>query len=370
MKVNIRILIIFAFVLCFSVSTFASNGKIPIYQPTTIVASGSYYLTADIPTIFPAIVIDADYVTLDLQGHTVNGDIQVPQPHTNIRITNGKVEGGGSIDMQQGGNYYRVDNLQIDTGNITIGAGTHMIVEFNSVQFIFFTMVSNGRIASNTVSNDEGFIGIDIMDCRNLEVMYNTVNKVQFEGIHLGMSHDNTLSYNDSSENGANGLMMDFSNNNKITHNNFSENVFNGIMAVDCRNNTIAYNVISANDSGNQGFANGILLDLGDANYINHNSISGNEVDGIQANGSTNTKIAHNNASSNRRNGFNLINNAMNNSLDWNHAANNVIGFNFDGTTMQNIYSNNRAPGNTVAGYLDAGINMAVVYGAGFPTNF
>ncbi|MBN2381393.1 right-handed parallel beta-helix repeat-containing protein [bacterium] len=366
-----RFSVLFLLIMCMPLAVYASNGKIPIYQPTVITASGSYYLTADLPPASPAIIIDADFVTLDLDGHTVNGTIQLMNSHQNIRVTNGEIGSGGNLDFSIGGNHLRVDNLQIAKGMIYIGPGRQNVVEHNTASRIMFAQVRNGQIVHNLLTEiEETAVGIDLMECENIEVMYNNSHGFVGEGIHLGFTTDCIVSYNDVCHQSNNGLIMDDSNNNQIMHNNFSNNGMCGIQAFHSNNNLIAYNVCSANDSEEQGNGNGIRLELCDANDVSNNTVSGNEVNGIMVSVSTNNRIAHNNCSSNVQIGINLINNALNNSLDWNHTANNGIGISFDATTLGNIYANNRAPGSLLVNYQDLGANLPVVYGAGFPTNF
>jgi len=364
---------VFSFICFFIGATtvvFGSNGRIPIYQPTVITLPGSYYLTADIPLGSPSITIGASNITIDLQGHAVQGTIQTNAMVQNIRITNGRVTAGGNIDLSLGGSFFRVDNLQIDSGAVVIGPGDHMIVEHTSAQRIFYIQVRNGQIMHNTLSAPEVAVGIDVMESSNIEISYNNSYKNMGEGIHLGMSMNCIISYNDACENTNNGLIMESSHNNSIMHNNFSWNRMNGIYGMQCTNNVIVYNNCSSNNSLEMGLGNGIFLEFCSANDISNNVVGGNEVDGIHLVFSSSNKIMHNTCSTNTQIGINLISNSQSNNLDWNHATNNAVGFNFDGTTLANIYSHNRAMSNVMANYQDVGANWPVVYGAGFPTNF
>ncbi|HEY3174460.1 MAG TPA: right-handed parallel beta-helix repeat-containing protein [Candidatus Polarisedimenticolia bacterium] len=82
----------------------AAEGKIPLWMPTVITQPGHYVLTRDISaTAGPAVSIQADGVTLDLNGHTINqpGATQaaiviggVSGSSKGIIIVNGKIQGG------------------------------------------------------------------------------------------------------------------------------------------------------------------------------------------------------------------------------------------------------------------------------------
>jgi hypothetical protein len=84
----------------------ADEGRIPIYQPTTITAPGSYVVTNDFSaTSGAAIFVDADNVTIDLAGHTVSGNVDVSSGIGERRLTiqNGRLVGylkNGAIPLQ------------------------------------------------------------------------------------------------------------------------------------------------------------------------------------------------------------------------------------------------------------------------------
>lgn len=96
-------------VITFAATALAGDGRIPVYAlvpPATITLTqpGSYYLTDDIDysaLVGDALVISADNVTLDLDGHTITGHtgagatgatISVTN-RTGVRITNGTIRG-------------------------------------------------------------------------------------------------------------------------------------------------------------------------------------------------------------------------------------------------------------------------------------
>ncbi len=77
----------------------AAESRIPISKAVTITASGTYVLTRDVTVVgtAAAIVVDRANVSIDLNGHTVTGElgpaIEIRNEGT-LRLTNGFVSGG------------------------------------------------------------------------------------------------------------------------------------------------------------------------------------------------------------------------------------------------------------------------------------
>src|SRR6058998_276615 len=78
----------------------ADEARIPIFQPTTITQPGYYILTRDLsPASGTAITIQADGVTVDLNGRAINtapsqAAIVVNGGFQNVTIRNGRLLGG------------------------------------------------------------------------------------------------------------------------------------------------------------------------------------------------------------------------------------------------------------------------------------
>src|SRR5262245_24885030 len=79
----------------------ADEGRVPVFQPTTIVKPGSYILTRDIEVAAGDIItIAASQVTFDLNGHTLrstalNNTLVAIDPAADlITIRNGRMSGG------------------------------------------------------------------------------------------------------------------------------------------------------------------------------------------------------------------------------------------------------------------------------------
>ena len=81
---------------------WADAGRIPIFEPTTILQAGHYVLTRDVSSSsVPVINIVASNVSLDLNGRTVSssatsgiGTIDIADGAVDVSIRNGRVTGG------------------------------------------------------------------------------------------------------------------------------------------------------------------------------------------------------------------------------------------------------------------------------------
>lgn len=76
---------------------WADEGRIPIYRPTTITQAGHYVVTRDfaIPS-GDGVVVQANNVTLDLNGHTLSGGrypVYIVEA-TEVTVKNGRIVGG------------------------------------------------------------------------------------------------------------------------------------------------------------------------------------------------------------------------------------------------------------------------------------
>src|SRR5262245_66107010 len=96
-------LVLLVFLAAASPSIRADEGRIPIFQPTTITSTGSYVVTRDITVASGNVItIQASYVTLDLNGKTLTIQSTVPEDTvigigpgaSNLRVRNGRAVGG------------------------------------------------------------------------------------------------------------------------------------------------------------------------------------------------------------------------------------------------------------------------------------
>jgi len=135
----------------------ADAGRIPIYQPTTITQPGYYSLTRDISSsASPVISIQADNVTLDLNGYSVSNSsasatlIRIVPPSTNVRIRNGWLSGGSlGIGYQDNSALTRVLIESVDILNSIFG------IQINPAEHV---EVLSSRIIAAPGSNGNGIV--------------------------------------------------------------------------------------------------------------------------------------------------------------------------------------------------------------------
>jgi parallel beta-helix repeat protein len=237
-------------------------------------------LTADLVNCPKAgLVIAADGITLDLNGHRVEGDgsgddvgIDV-EGRRGVTIQNGTVAGFGEGVFLLGGNdnaVRRVTSLGEGHGGILVDGGRDVTIAENVVRRsgagIIVTRSDRVRVARNRVSGSASG-GIPVFESRHVVVVRNTVTRCSTDmgiGLVNGSAH-NLVTRNRVTANGA------------------------GIVAAD----GAAHNLIGANTI--RGNGSGVVLDVG----THHNHVVGNVVgrsafEGIAVVGSDDNLIARN----------------------------------------------------------------------------
>jgi parallel beta-helix repeat (two copies) len=249
--------------------SFALAAKTPISGPTTIIQPGSYYLTKDIaaPQFSQAITIEADHVTIDLDGHVMTSthyDLISCTNHTDIRITNGKMVGGGvGISFQHFGGRIEID---------------HMTFVGQTGLAIFIYPVNAERHPYGTAIIEDVFVDSTGIEMEYLEgglVDRNVLHKAYMRLINC---RNNTLSNNDVSGYSTMGIGLFNSENNLIHHNNVSGVVSTGGIYLDntSNNNSLDWNLAAQN--GGEG-----IHIAGTGNVYSYNRTPGNAFPGIGA---------------------------------------------------------------------------------------
>ncbi|MFX0186411.1 MAG: nitrous oxide reductase family maturation protein NosD [Candidatus Hodarchaeota archaeon] len=193
------------------------------------------------------------------------------------------------------GNPYIIENITIDAG----GSGSGILIE-NSLNVYFkiknctvynsgtedvdagikLNNTNNGEIINNTCSLN--YKGIFLIDSNNNTVSNNTVNNNGIEGIKLGFSDNNTISGN-TANNNINGIYLATSNNNTVSGNIANNNDYYGIILEDSNYNKILGNTIEDN-----GY-HGIVLMRSDENILINNNLGENLMGIILSSSSGNT---------------------------------------------------------------------------------
>jgi parallel beta-helix repeat protein len=385
---------------------------VPIFERTTITDPGTYYLTRDIVVTdgMPAIEIQADNVTVDLNCHTISATGSSPangliysQGHVNLRVTNGNLlQGGIRFDVPGGGGcgVLQADNLTV---NCPMCGGAIQFIGHSSPGSSCVTV----RIADNQLLGEA--IGLNYIDGGQVERNW-TQGFFYLQNVRNLIVADNTLalSFVPMFAIGLEGSDPQYTGKNIIRDN---------VMTVASSGGQ-GIHVQSAGDTitGNQvrGFQQGIRLDgiasllrdndisgcqdgvSGDAAIIDSNRIYGNTGVGIMSgwaggtrtvrkndvmnnmmggmrlagsnmkvtdntvsytgtgpgidiwSGATGCEVSRNTCIGNSADGIHLMG-ANTNILDGNLCGKNGgYGINFDGGSTGNFYSNNHDPSNTL----------------------
>ena len=194
----------------------------------------------------PGITIGADGITLDLNGHTIQG----------------KGRGSG------------VNNIAGHDG-VTIGGGS--IRDF--AESIAVVGAYDNQMYDLSLSGDR-HVGIYVQDSTAIQIERVSVTDIRFSGIFLWRSHDVRVEGSSSSRNGA-GLVAQASDHLVIRANAYQGNSFEGIALDESSESDVRENTLSDNETG-------IALNTADANQVSDNQVSRNG-GGIIVLGSANT---------------------------------------------------------------------------------
>jgi parallel beta-helix repeat protein len=195
----------------------------------------------------PAIRIGADDITLDLNGHTIEG------------------KGKGSGVNNVAGH----DGVTIENGSIR-----------NFMESVAMVGASDNTLRGLSLS-DNRHVGIYVQDSSAIEIEQSSVVDVRFAGIFLYRSHDVRVEGSSSSGTGA-GLVAQASDHLAIEANAFQGNAGEGIALNESSESHVAGNTVSDNGGA------GIFLDAANANQVSSNFASHNG-DGIGVIGNANT---------------------------------------------------------------------------------
>jgi parallel beta-helix repeat protein len=226
-------------------------------------------------------VIGADNITLDLNGHTIDGDAAVVDPCAGF-CDNG------------------VDNTAGHSG-VTIQGGS--IREF--ARGVFVLGASRNRLRHLSVSSNL-FVGIVVGETRGSAIEQSSMTDNGLVGMVLFASRDNRVERNRLSGNGESGLAVDDASDNRIDNNTFSDNAEVGLsirgdenqasrnralrnadgMIVIGNNNVVTRNHITdapgCPEDGEVGCGVGISFEGGTGNLIAHNFVTGARNAGIR----------------------------------------------------------------------------------------
>jgi parallel beta-helix repeat protein len=232
-----------------------------------------------------AIVIGAPGITLDLNGHKVDGngvaDVEGIRDDGYDGVT---IEDGSITDFVEGVAVLRARGIQLrglstrnnrHTGIFVDTVRDTTITDNGSADQCAGVIVtrSSGVVVGGNIVNGGVCAGIPVFESDHVRIVANGVSRMQGPGIALFRgSHDDIITRNTTSAgddagvviaddgyrnlvdgntivgNGGDGIVLDIgTNRNVVTNNSISRNVFGGIVVVGSDDNQIAQNLIVGN---------------------------------------------------------------------------------------------------------------------------
>lgn len=265
-----RVFLLAALALLVPLAASAADGRIPIYQSTTISQPGSYYLTQDISGSGNVITIAAHGVTLDLDGHTItatSGDGVSASLWSHLRITNGRIAGGSAGVYVFGGSDIRVDHVTCSgqtTAGIQIqgdsGGAYGGVIESCAV-----------RVPTSTTYS------IDLENLTGASVQGSTVYGAM---IYVGNCKGVTITGNAVFFSGNDGIRLaSASNVDWIDRNTVCDNTGYGIVLYNSTHCSVDRNLMARNGGTTK---EGLLFGSGaTANVFSYNRLEGNGASGV-----------------------------------------------------------------------------------------
>jgi large repetitive protein len=220
------------------------------------------------------IEIGADNITLDLNGHVIDGD--------NAEFTDCPPEQAcdiGVLDLDHHGVTIKGGKVrQFTFGALIVGA-SHSHLSGLDLSHQFFSglllaesshSVVDGITASrNGLTTDQA--GVDIFDSHHLTLAGNTVFANGDIGFFVSGLDDGRFVGNRIADHPETGILLDHGNRNEFSHNRLSNNVDGIVVSGD--GNTVTGNWLSGPGECAEDCGFGISLEGGTGNVIEHNTV-------------------------------------------------------------------------------------------------
>ena len=259
-------------------------------------------LTADVVgCVGDGLVIGADGITLNLNGHLVSGD-SVEDPvdvgirvagHHDVRVTNGTVQGfwrGVVFETSPAGVVSSMSVRQMTRRGIVFVDGSDDARVFGNVSAdnmasgIAIVSSDSASVFGNQSLRNIGGAGVRLEGATNATVTHNALNDNSF-GVQMEDAVGNRLIDNMIAGDAEQGVAIEFSSQNVVDHNRITL-TSNGITLWGADDNTITDNLVS-HAVGPDGI--GIQI-YGNDNLVAHNTVIdsiryGIEVDDFQEEG-------------------------------------------------------------------------------------
>jgi parallel beta-helix repeat protein len=222
------------------------------------------------------ILIGADNVTLDLNGHTIDGN---GTPDTSCNPVTDFCDFGVAFEHHDGITVKHGSIRQFEGG---LGAfstrHTHLLgLATSRNHFSGIGLAADARIlvrnCSGNGSTFRGGDGLGLFDSHHVRIVHSSFRQNGEVGIHVVDSTHNLIRGNPTSRNGAFGIILEESDRNQVRDNRSVHDGVIGIYLAPGSRNVIAGNRVSHPTSTRGGEGTGIEIDGGDHNVIGRNSI-------------------------------------------------------------------------------------------------
>jgi large repetitive protein len=335
------------------------------------------------------IVIGADNITLDLNGHTVGGDgvpagscldepicdlgISNLAGHADVMIKGGAVR-GFDVGISVGGSENRIQRLSLannSTFGVIVGDSTGSRIDHNSVDDGVSSIVmfgsTDGRIDHNSLAGSEGY-AMPIFGSSHNRIEQNALEGDQHGILLEESSNDNEIRGNRISHGGS--IEIAHSSDNRVKENTLT-NPGDGMLLAEAHHTVVSGNLVTNAGLGfpdNGGF--GITLDGAVDSLVQRNVVTGGKgpaifVTSLESQGTSDRNvISHNVANSKFSDGILVNGDATETLLERNTANGNGhdgIDVSAAGTTLTRNTANfsHELGIEAVPGVIDGGGNRA-----------
>ncbi|GAF70477.1 unnamed protein product, partial [marine sediment metagenome] len=239
------------------------NGDyLPLVNPPTIITTDTILTEDHLNIPYHGYVIQADDITLDCQGHTIQGTKTtgsygiVIDNKDNVIIKNCNIQ-NFTIGIITSGSRNSIINNNTIENNTYFGISLTYLMDYkltitnntirNNIYGINLGNIRLSNIENNTIElNEKGIKTCDLHTKTNT-IQNNTIQNNEEEGILSYYGYDNDIIHNKIINNNY-GIRIDRSNSNTIKNNNITNNDAYGIYIEGTSQNNEIYNNILNND--------------------------------------------------------------------------------------------------------------------------
>jgi parallel beta-helix repeat protein len=293
------------------------------------------------------LVVGADDLTLDLNGHTVDGDGVADFEGINVnRHARATIEHGTITDFVEG-------------VAVLFSAGTRVRDLSISRERHVGLFVSDSRniTVKRTMASDIAFAGLFASRSRDVRLKRNTVT-ASGSGIAARLSRRLTIAENSLSANQNEGIYLyDDTAHSTVERNSVVDNGDGIVLDLGATRNLVARNTVSGSGAG-------VVLIAADANRVDRNVLTGGMFAGLVLVGSDRNRVRRNSITGaghdpDAEGGIHLVSNDDGSTSDRNVIAkNDLIGNAPDGLLVDPGQRGNRIERNRANGNADDGIDV------------